>query len=401
MHNRYILPVALPMLILAVTLVFACGANVQEIDTDETPLSGIPSSAPVSEPLSLTVDERQASPSRPAGAADVSNARRMDIPDLAGTVPPAPPSSITQPLEELSTVEVVRRLTPSVVLISSKMPDGSFGGGTGLILDTGGHVLTNSHVIEGSVDVEITLPDDRRVSAEVVGADSITDIAVLRMPIADVPPATLGNSSGLEVGETVIAIGHALGISGPPTVSRGVVSALGRSLERGNSPTIVGMIQTDASINQGNSGGPLVNTSAEVVGINTARMSSGQGIGFAIGIDNAKMLADHLIEDGFIERGYIGIRPSTVTQSMADQLGIDRGVQGILVLGVVPDTPADDAGIHPLDIILEMNGRTMSNLGELFDFLLFHRSGETVDIVLLRDGQEVNARITLGSRESG
>ena len=307
----------------------------------------------------------------------------------------------------MPTTEVVKALTPSVVNISTDLataglfnsPFSPSGIATGVILTPEGHVLTNYHVVETGQDITVTLNDGSNHEAEVVGQDPVTDIAVIKIVgVEDLEPARLGDSSMLQVGEDVIAIGHAMGLPGAPTVSKGVVSALERAVDTTHNTTIVDLIQTDASINPGNSGGPLVNTRAEVIGINTVVVSVGQGIGFAININDAQEVARQIIDQGFVRRGYLGVLPAAVTPQVAAYLGIDPEIEGILLRHVVPDSPADDAALKDGDIILSMDGQLLRNTGELSKFLISHQPGDAVNVTLLRDGEELIASITLGER---
>ncbi len=306
--------------------------------------------------------------------------------------------------QQLTTVEVAKLLKPSVVQISTEtvtfgffnQPIPNRGVGTGVILDDQGHILTNHHVIAGAQSISVTLHSGETYSASVVGDDVNTDLAVIRVQAEGLQPARLGDSSVLQVGEDVIAIGYAMGLQGDPTVSKGVVSALGRSIDT-DVTTIVDLIQTDASINPGNSGGPLVNTSGEVIGINTAIIQSGQGIGFAININDAKAVAAQLVENGFVRRGYMGVGPATVTPAIARQFDL-AVTQGILIVRVTPRTPAFQAGLRPGDVIVEMGGQPINNTGELSKFLMAHAPGETVDVVYYRGSTRVTTRLTLGER---
>ena len=263
-------------------------------------------------------------------------------------------------------------------------------------------MLTNYHVVETGQDITVTLNDGSNHEAEVVGQDPVTDLAVIKIVDVDgLEPARLGDSSTLEVGEDVIAIGHAMGLRGAPTVSKGVVSALERAVDTTHNTTIVDLIQTDASINPGNSGGPLVNTRAEVIGINTVVVSVGQGIGFAININDAQEVARQIIDQGFVRRGYLGILPAAVTPQVAAYLGIDPEIEGILLRQVIPNDAADDAGLEAGDIILSMDGQMLRNTGELSKFLISHQPGDAVNVTLLREGEELIASITLGERPGG
>ena len=311
------------------------------------------------------------------------------------------------PAVSMPTTEVVKVLAPSVVNISTELanptlfnaPFSPSGIATGVILSPEGHVLTNYHVVEAGLDITVTLSDGTIHEAEVVGQDPVTDIAVIRIvDVEDLEPARLGDSTMLEVGEDVIAIGHAMGLRGAPTVSKGVVSALGRAVDTTRNTTIVDLIQTDASINPGNSGGPLVNSRAEVIGINTVVVSLGQGIGFAININDAKEVARQIIDQGFVRRGYLGVLPLALNPLVAAQLGLDPEIEGILLRRVIPDSAADDAGLKDGDIIVSMGDQPLRNTGELSKFLISHQPGDIVNVTLLREGNELIASITLGER---
>ena len=306
---------------------------------------------------------------------------------------------------DLSTVEVVKILTPSIVQITTEsvavgafsQPVPSGGVGTGVIIDTAGHILTNNHVVEGAQTITVSLYNGERHEASLVGRDPTTDTAVIIIDADGLQPAKLGVSADLEVGEDVIAIGHALGLRGGPTVSKGVVSALERSIPTDSQNTIVDLIQTDASINPGNSGGALANTRAEVVGINTAIIPGSQGIGFAINIDDVKTVTAQLIEKNGVERGFLGITPFNLTASVADQLSVPVE-EGIVVVGIVQGSGADAAGLREEDVIVRLGDEPIVNTGELSKFLLAHPPGETVDLGYYRRGTLVTTEITLGTR---
>lgn len=316
---------------------------------------------------------------------------------------PTPQHTHTQTEGDLPTTEVVRILAPSVVKIVNDLgaPDEAMpplGLGTGIIIDTDGHILTNNHVVEGIDVVTVTLYDGETLDAEVVGRDRHTDIALIKIPVEGLQPALLGDSSTLLVGQDVIAIGHALGLGGAPTVSKGVVSALDRTIGTESGSTLVDLIQTDASINMGNSGGPLVSARAEVVGINTSILRFGQGIGFAVNINDARIVADHLVERGVVRRGYMGVLFANLTPSFIDQLGLDRDTEGVLLTHVVPDSPSWNAGLRPGDLILTANGEPMSTTGELLKFLMMHPPGESMEALVLREGEQFITRLTLAER---
>ena len=270
--------------------------------------------------------------------------------------------------------------------------------GTGVIIDAAGHILTSNHVVEGIEEITVTLYDGKTLDAWVVGRDPHTDLAVIKVPAEGLHPALLGDSSGLLVGQDVIAIGHALGLGGAPTVSKGVVSALDRTIGTARNTTMVDLIQTDASINLGNSGGPLVSSQAEVVGINTSMLRVGQGIGFAININDARTVADHLVERGAVRRGYMGVLFADLTPAFIAQLGLDMDAEGVLLTEVVPETPAWNAGLRPGDVILAANDEPMPTTGELLKFLMMHPPGDSMEVLALREGEQMTVQLTLGER---
>ena len=339
------------------------------------------------------------------------------------TPSPAPPAATATPEADpvLTTVEVVRALTPSVVqIVTSQFTMGMenelvpTGLGTGIILDREGHILTNNHVVQGAQAINVILDNGETFPATLIGSDLNTDTAVVRIDADGLKPARLGDSTMVEIGEDVIAIGHALGLAGGPTVSKGVVSALGRSLETDarTQTTIVDLIQTDASINPGNSGGPLVNDRGEVIGINTAiiQQSQGQGtvtqgIGFAIGINNAMEVALQLIAKGFVTRGYLGVSPINVNPARASQFNLPVD-QGVLLYRVGSNSAARRAGLRDGDLLIQLDDRPISNTGDLSKFLLEHPPGDTVDATIYPAGvaglyhrdKTVVRRVTLGER---
>ena len=360
--------------------------------------------APVPSPTAQPIPQPTAAPARPTPTVQPQPTAVLNGAANANE------ASLTQGSDEMTTVEVVKILRPSVVHIAITTPDsdagmGDFtqpiprGGGTGVVLDTFGHILTNNHVVEGANAITVTLNTGESFTATVVGGDPQTDTAVVLIEAAGLQPAMLGDSDALEVGEDVIAIGHALDLPGGPSVSKGVVSALGRAIV--SDPqfqiTIVNLIQTDASINPGNSGGPLVNSRAEVVGINTAISPQSQGIGFSININDATLVATQLIENGFVLRGFLGITPVNVTPGRAVQFELTV-TEGILLARVIEGFPADASGLRAGDVIVQLGGEPIANTGELSAFLMNHPPGETVEVVFLRGELERRTDVILGER---
>jgi S1-C subfamily serine protease len=325
--------------------------------------------------------------------------------------PTASPAAVVTPSGEripLTTAEIVRLLRPSVVHIFIEgttfsvfgQPIPTEGVGTGFITDNEGHIVTNNHVvfIDGespAQEITVTLSDGRQFQASLVGGDRPTDLAVLKIDADDLTPARLGDTAQLQVGDDVVAIGHALDLAGGPTVTRGVVSAKERLIQE-DPYMIPGAIQTDAPINPGNSGGPLVNMYGEVVGITTQVIrGTAEGIGFAISIDTAKPIAQELIDKGRVERGYLGINLINITPSIAEEfdLPVDSGVG----IGFVQDgSPAERADLRAGDIMVRAAGEEIKNSGDLLKMLTEHRAGDTVTIEYYRDGDLQEAQVTLG-----
>jgi len=290
---------------------------------------------------------------------------------------------------------IVARAVPAVVSITTRQierdqfnqPVPTRGLGSGFILDARGYILTNAHVVEGAEEIKVTLTDGRKFRATRVGADSFTDLAVLKIDGPRLPTIALSERTALWVGETVVAIGNPLWIEGGPTVTVGVVSALGRSMEQEGLPLLHNMIQTDAAINPGNSGGPLLDLSGRVVGINTAVIASAHGIGFAISATTVKPVLRALIATGRVVRPSIGVEAVSVTPQVAyaNDLPIERGA---LVTWVEPGGPGAAAGVQSGDVITAVAGRAVTDVHGLHDALARHRIGERVEVIVQR-GNEV------------
>jgi serine protease Do len=304
----------------------------------------------------------------------------MNVPAIAAKVLPAVVSITTRHIHrEPSEAPVLRR-----------------GLGSGVIVDRRGYIVTNHHVIEDAEQIKVTLPDERVFTARLVGADPVTDLAVVKIDATKLPVATLGDSDALRVGEPVIAIGNPLWIEGGPTVTAGVVSGLGRSLEQPGLPTLHHLVQTDAAINEGNSGGPLVNRAGQIVGINTAIIPSAHGIGFAIPASTVRAVLRDLLAGRRIVRPTLGVVAVSVNPQVAfaNDLKTERGA---LVVDVEAGGPADTAGIRVGDVITVVGGHRVRDLHDYHVVLWRRRPGETVEVALDRDGEAVTARATLGT----
>lgn len=300
-------------------------------------------------------------------------------------------------------VSVVEKLSPSVVSIKmthevrARTPRGVVpfdmtGSGSGVIITPDGYMLTNSHVVHNSKGLEVSLSDGATYPADVVGADSDTDLAVVRIPAFNIKAAELGDSDKLRVGQLVIAIGNPYGFQ--TSVTAGVVSATGRSMRSQSGRLIENVIQTDASLNPGNSGGPLVDSSGKVVGINTAIIQSAQGICFAIPINTARWVAGLLIKEGQVKRAYLGIkglnRKLDRIEARRHEIGSEFGVE---VHEVPSGGPAHRAGIRTGDIIVSISGNSVQSVDDIHRYLTRVEGGTNLRIEVLRKGEklELNA----------
>lgn len=311
---------------------------------------------------------------------------------LATTIPPATAvqaapaatGSTSGALDVAAVLGVVEGAVADIQALGSR----SRGQGSGVVFTDDGLVLTNAHVVEGATQVTVTLPGDRRArAATVVGADASRDVAVVRVDDTEgLVVAPLGSSQEVRVGQDVVAIGNALGLRGDPSVTRGIVSALDRSI--GN---LSGLLQTDAAINSGNSGGPLVNAAGQVIGINTAVavQSNAQNIGFAIPIDDARAIAERIVSGGQpTTTGFLGVSSTDAADSAT----------GAAVIEVTAGSPAAGAGLRPGDVIVAVDGTAVSGASALGRLIGARAPGDEVTITILRDGEERNLRASLARR---
>ena len=270
--------------------------------------------------------------------------------------------------------------------------------GSGFIIDREGRILTNNHVVRDASDITVTLNDKRTYKAKIVGTDPETDVAVIKIEGENLPVLPLGDSDRIRVGDWAIAMGNPLGeLRGSVTV--GIISAQGRSNLNiwGGTPSYQDFIQTDASINFGNSGGPLCNIRGEVIGINTAINPSGQGIGFAIPVNLARHVAEQLVAHGEVRRAWLGVTLAELTPELAEGFGI-RGDRGVVIQEVAPDQPAQRAGIRRNDVIVEFEGQPVADVQKFRLKVADMPIGKKVNLVVLRDGKRVPLTLTLGAR---
>jgi len=303
--------------------------------------------------------------------------------------------------DESSVLEVVEKVSRSVVNINTVRLLHDFyyqvvpvqGMGSGVIIDPKGYIITNNHVIEGAEKIDVTVASEEVLPGKVVGTCVSDDIAIIKVDGENLPTAELGDSDKLRVGQTVFAIGNPFGLAGGPTVTKGVISAVKRSIrsERG---LIENLVQTDASINPGNSGGPLVDVQGRVVAINTAIVPFAQGIGFAIPVNSAKRCATEIITHGRVIRPWLGVSGLSLTPEIASyyNLPVERGA---LITEVMPGSPAEKAGMERGDIITGFGDEAIDSVEELVREINKRKIGERARVLLLRDGERWIADVTL------
>ncbi len=309
---------------------------------------------------------------------------------------------------------VVESARPAVVSLVAEVELRDFFGrvftdsqsGSGVIFRSDGYILTNHHVVANSREVTVTLDDGRQFDAKAVGTDQLTDLAVLKIGGEEFPAVPLGDPSKVRVGDWVIAIGNALAMPGGPTVTVGVISALDRAFQVRSDYQLYGLIQTDASINQGNSGGPLLNLQGEVVGISTAIArgdSTGntvEGIGFAVGMDTAILVAEELIEKGEVKWPWLGVLLSDLDPQMAAEVGVTIR-EGVLITDLLRDGPAWRGGMRRGDVVVAMGGQSLPTVRDMIKVLRHqHEVGEMVEVRLFREKREMTLEVTLGERPS-
>ena len=293
-------------------------------------------------------------------------------------------------------IRAVEEVGPAVVRV-----EGRQGGGSGVVFTPDGFILTNSHVVGALADataIKVTLPDGRLLPADLIGRDEDTDLAVLRIDGSRLPWARLGDSKAVRVGQVAVAIGNPYGFD--HSVTSGVVSALGRSLRARSGRLMDDIIQTDASLNPGNSGGPLVTTAGEVIGVNTAMILPAQGICFAIASNTVRFVASRLMRDGRMRRSRIGVagQQTTIPRSLAraHQMAVSSGV---LVTGIADDSPASRAGLRKGDVILGFGGTPVSGVDDLHRLLTAERIGSPAPVIVLRNRERRQLTVIPGESQ--
>lgn len=319
-------------------------------------------------------------------------------------VPVLPPPSVLDSLPSLAVL--VDRIKPAVATISvESLTRGLFfdftdeGAGSGMVVRSDGYIVTNFHVIQDARDIQVTLPQGGIYEARVVGQDTLTDVAVLKIEAENLATVSFGDSDDMDVGDWVVALGNVLALKGGPTVTLGIVSALGRTLttDRG---TLYDLLQTDAAINEGNSGGPLVNLNGEVVGINTAILRDAQGIGFAISSSVASPIIESLIEHGRVVRPLIGLTGADVTHSRATQLNLNV-TEGIIVTRLSRDGPAFKGGIRVGDVITKLDGIPTPDMARFLRLLWTYDVAAVVQLEYISNNETFETSVELEERPDG
>jgi len=334
-----------------------------------------------------------------AGAAIYAGTQgsHRSAPTVVASVPAQPAATTTTSL-----VQLYKNVSPGVVDITVQTTSsGGFGGfgdqgataeGSGFEIDSNGDIVTNQHVVAGETSITVRFQDGSTAKATLVGTDPSTDIAVVKVNVASskLHPLTFGDSSALQVGQAVAAIGSPFGL--PESLTSGIVSALGRTIEAPNNYSISGAIQTDAAINHGNSGGPLLNSAGQVIGVNAQIESDGggnEGVGFAIPSNAVKNVADTIISGGKVQHAYLGV-----------QIGDASSGQGAEISAVTSGTPADKAGLQAGDVVTQLDGTPVENADDLTAKINAHAPGDKVTLTIVRNGSTKTVDVTLGTRPS-
>lgn len=358
----------------------------------------------------------------PTNPGVVSGANRVVNPS------PSQPSAVPNGLNFIA--DVAGQVSPAVVKINSSRTVASQGGdsfgdprlrqffglptpdsgsrvergsGSGFIVNANGRILTNAHVVDGADKVVVTLNDGRSFEGRVLGSDSVTDLAVVQVEATNLPTVVMGDSDQLQPGEWAIAIGNPLGLD--HTVTKGIISAIGRSSsDIGEGNKRIDFIQTDAAINPGNSGGPLLNAKGEVIGINTAIIRGAQGIGFAIPINSAQVIADQLVQNGKVDHPYLGVQMLDITPEMKQQVNGDPNApvkltvdQGVLLMEIVANSPAQKAGLRSGDVITKVNNQAVTNSTEVRRAVEKSQIGTNLTVEIIRGGQTQNVAVQVGT----
>ena len=329
-----------------------------------------------------------------------------DADPAAVTVVERVETQVVAPGADVTTATAVARaVLPSIVTVEVSDGTGTGfvadGSGSGVVLEANGLLVTNEHVVAGAQEVRVVFADGRIYQAEVIGADALTDVALLRIEATGLVPVELGTASGLEIGDTAIAVGSPLGLGGGPSVTVGVVSAFERRVRTGIDEELYGMLQTDAPITRGSSGGALVDDRGRLIGITTAIGISdvgAEGLGFAIPIEMVNRIVEDLRDDGAVEHAFLGITGVTYFEEQPDGSQMPAGA---VIGSVEPGSAAEEAGLEPGDVILSFDGTDLVTMEQLVVGIRLYRVGDTTDVDILRDGARRTVTVTLKERPEG
>ena len=345
----------------------------------------------------------------PAPTPEPTSTPVITLPSLAGSSPPTTSlgsgglASRADLAALLSLSDLVAEVKPTVASIAvESVRRGVYfdfndeGAGTGIVVRPDGYIVTNTHVIREANAIKVTLPGGASYDAQVVGRDHVSDLSVLKIDASGLPFATFGDSGDLRVGDWVVAVGNALALKGGPTVTLGIVSGKGRSIET-EIGELYGLIQTDAAINIGNSGGPLLNLEGQVVGINTVMVRQAQGLGFAISSTTAMPIIESLIEHGRVARPRIGVAGQDVTPAIASQLDLNV-TDGAIVVRISPDGPAYNAGLRAGDVIVGIDGIPTPDMASFLNLLWTYEAGDVIQLEYIRENRSVVSPVELVDR---
>lgn len=343
----------------------------------------------------LMVNGQSATPQSPATpAGDVPQISITDIKDDNAQ------NRVIRDGEKLTTAEIVKKAKPSVVGVVSNVSKNGFvgqGSGSGVIISTDGYIVTNQHVIDSATSISVIFEDGTEYAAKIIGEDRKADLAVLKIEVKDLPSAEFGDSDSLNVGDPVVAIGNPTGLELFGTTTAGIISAINRNVTIED--RVMTLLQTDAAINRGNSGGPLINEYGQVIGINSAKLADGEieGLGFAIPTSIAVPVIDNLLKYGYVkDRPVIGITGMDISESISNYYDLP---QGVLVKKVTPGSGAQQGGLKEGDIIVKVEGKIVRNMAELNQQKDLFKSGDTITLTIYRDGKTMEKKVMLSEEK--
>ena len=392
------------LFLLLITVLVSCGSPQPPPAAELTAVPSAERTLSASAPDPPDTGPPSASSGPEASPANISRqpgpASPQPVPAIGGQ-PQAIVASQTLP----SIADVVDRVKPAVASLTTRSVVRGFffevpdeGDGSGFVVRPDGYIATNYHVVQGAQEIKVHLPSGETYDGRVVGSDPVTDLAVIKIDAVDLPTATFASTDGLRVGDWVMSVGNALALKGGPTVTLGIVSALGRTIFA-QDQEFYDLIQTDAAINDGDSGGPLVNLDGDVVGVNQAILRRAQGMGFAVSASVAGPVIESLIDHGRVIRPEIGFNARTLSPAIANELNL-RVSEGVIVTFIPSGGPAHDAGIRLGDVIVTIDGNPTPDVATWFGLLWSHKVGDQIQVEYLHNNRIITATVTLTERPS-